>query len=83
MSAADIKKEVRRLGQAEVLHLAAYLKHLPRRMEPAYPAGLDATWNAMSAGDRISLKDHRKVSAELKKPGVRVRLRDRAVSDRS
>jgi hypothetical protein len=70
MSVALIKQEVSKLGQGEILHLAAYLKHLSRRGDPAYAAGLDATWNAMSAGDRISLGEYQKVSEELKKSGV-------------
>ena len=69
MSVTDIKDEVGRLKPAEVMHLAAYLKHLSRRADPAYAASLDATWDAMSAGDKISLGDYRKVSAELKKSG--------------
>lgn len=70
MSITQIKSEVSKLDQGEILHLAAYLKHLSRRGDPAYAAGLDATWNAMSAGDKISLSEFRKVSSELKKSGV-------------
>jgi len=70
MSVAEIKQEVGKLGRGEILHLAAYLKHLSRRSDPAYACGLDATWDAMSAGDKISLGEYKKVSEELRKSGV-------------
>lgn len=70
MSVAELKRQAKKLGQAETLHLAAYLKHLARRKDPVYLASLDATWNAMEAGDRISLTEFKKISAQLRKSGV-------------
>ncbi len=70
MSVAELKRQAKKLGPADTLHLAAYLTHLARRKDPAYLAGLDATWQAMEGGDRISLAEFKKISAQLKKSGV-------------
>ena len=70
MSVAELKRQAKKLGPADTLHLAAYLKHLARRKDPAYLASLDTTWNAMEAGDKISLAEFRKINARLKKSGV-------------
>ena len=70
MSVAELKRQAKKLGPAETLHLAAYLKHLARRKDPKYLASLDVTWSAMEAGDRITLADFKKISTQLRKSGV-------------
>lgn len=70
MSVAELKRQAKKLGPADTLHLAAYLAHLARRQDPAYLSGLDATWGAMGAGDKISLAEFKKISAQLRKSGV-------------
>ncbi|MBM3855707.1 MAG: hypothetical protein FJ399_21565 [Verrucomicrobia bacterium] len=70
MSVAELKRQAKKLGPAETIHLAAYLKHLSRRRDPAYLARLDETWNAMAAGDRLTLAQYRKISDGLRKSGV-------------
>jgi hypothetical protein len=70
MSVAELKRQARKLGPTDTLHLAAYLKHLARRKDPAYLAGLDATWNAMAAGDKLSLARFKRINVQLRKSGV-------------
>jgi hypothetical protein len=70
MSVAELKRQAKKLGPADTLHLAAYLRHLARRKHPAYLANLDATWDAMETGDKISLKDFKRISAQLRQSGV-------------
>ncbi len=70
MSVTELKRQARKLGPAETLHLAAYLKHLARRKDPGYLASLDATWAAMDAGDKVSLAEFKKISGQLRKSGV-------------
>jgi hypothetical protein len=70
MSVAELKRHAKKLGPADTLHLAAYLTHLARRRDPAYLASLDATCEAMEAGDKISLTEFKKINAQLRKSGV-------------
>ena len=70
MSVAEFKRQAEKLKPAETLHLAAYLKHLARRRDSSYLASLDATWRATEAGDRISLAEFKKITAQLRKSGV-------------
>lgn len=70
MSVAELKRQAKKLGSADTLHLAAYLKHLARRGDSGYLAGLDATRAAMEGGDKISLAEFKKISAQLKRSGV-------------
>ena len=70
MSVTELKRQARKLPPAETLHLAAYLKHLARRRDAAYLAGLDATCASMEAGDRTTLAEFKKISAQLRRSGV-------------
>jgi hypothetical protein len=70
MSVAELKRQAKKLGPADTMHLAAYLAHLARRQDPAYLASLDATWDAMEGGDKISLGEFKSISAQLRKSGV-------------
>lgn len=70
MSVAELKRQAKKLGPKDTIHLAAYLKHLARRKDPAFLAGLDATMVAMDSGDRISLTEYRKIHGQLRKAGV-------------
>jgi hypothetical protein len=67
MSLAELKSEVEKLPIAERQYLAAYLKHLTRRQDPDYGRGLDATWEAMQRGEKISLEPAWHLSNELRK----------------
>ena len=70
MSFAEIKQEAEKLSTAEVVYLAAYFRHLSRRRNPAYLAGLDAAWEAAKAGDSISLDDFRRLEADAREAGL-------------
>ena len=70
MSFAEIKQEAEKLSTAEVVYLAAYFRHLSRRGNPAYLAGLDAAWEAAKAGDRVSLDDFRRLEADAREAGL-------------
>ena len=70
MSFAEIKQEAEKLSTAEVVYLAAYFRHLSRRRNPAYLAGLDAAWEAAKAGDRVSLDDFRRLEADAREAGL-------------
>jgi len=70
MSFAEIKLEAEKLSAAEVVYLAAYFRHLSRRRNPAYLAGLDAAWEATEAGDRVSLDDFRRLEADARAAGL-------------
>ncbi len=70
MSVAELKRQAKKLGPADTQHLAAYLKHLARRKDPAYLASLDTTWEAMAAGEKNSLMEFKKINAQLRKSGV-------------
>ena len=59
-----------RTPAAEVVYLAAYFRHLSRRRNPAYLAGLDAAWDAAKAGDRVSLDDFRRLEADAREAGL-------------
>ena len=60
MSVAELKRQAKKLGPADTLHLAAYLTHLARRKDSGYLAGLDTAWAAMESGDKISLAEFKK-----------------------
>ncbi len=62
MSFAEIKQAAEKLSSAEVVYLAAYFPHLSRRNDPAYLAGLDEAWQVAESGDRISLRELRRIA---------------------
>lgn len=70
MSIAEIKKEATQLGSDEVIHLAAWFHHLARRKDLAYLKSLDDTFDAIDAGDKMSLDAYRKLSQGLQKSGL-------------
>lgn len=70
MSLAEIKSELERLPAVEKSYLAAYLKHLARRQDAGYTAGLDATWQRMESGEKVPLAQALHLSSELGKSGV-------------
>ncbi len=70
MSLAELKTELERLPAAEKSYLAAYLRHSARRSEAGYTAALDATWQTMEAGEKISLDQVLELSRELGKSGA-------------
>ncbi|CAM9323986.1 unnamed protein product [Phaeothamnion confervicola] len=51
-------------------HLAAFARHLARRNEPGYGAGLDAERDQMEKGDRIAGAEIRRLADELDGAGV-------------
>ena len=70
MSLAELKSELERLPAVDKSYLAAYLKHLSRRQEAGYAALLDATWQAMEAGEKVPLDRALELSRELGKSGA-------------
>lgn len=70
MSVAEIKAEMAKLPPAEIVHLAAYARHLARRSEPEYAARLDAEAEALERGDRISGTEVRRLAGELDRAGL-------------
>jgi hypothetical protein len=70
MSVAEIKAEMAKLPSAEIAHLAAFARHLARRSEASYAAGLDADHEQMEKGDRISGSELRRLAAELDHAGL-------------
>ena len=70
MSLAELKSELERLPAADKSYLAAYLKHSARRQEAGYTASLDATWQTMEAGEKVSLDRALELSRELGKSGA-------------
>lgn len=70
MSLAELKSELERLPAAEKSYLAAYLKHSARRQEAGYGEALDATWQCMETGEKVSLDRALQLSRELGKSGA-------------
>ena len=70
MSITEIKKEAARLGDDDVIHLAAWFHHLARRKDPAYLKSLDDALGAADKSDRMSLSDYRRLSHELDQSGL-------------
>lgn len=70
MSVAEIKAEMAKLPPAEIVHLAAYARHLAQRNEPGYAARLDAEAEALEKGDRIAGAEVRRLAGELDRAGL-------------
>ena len=70
MSLAELKSELERLPPAQKSYLAAYLKHSARRQDASYLQSLDATWQVMESGDKVSLAEALRLSKELGKNGA-------------
>ena len=70
MSLAELKSELERLPAADKSYLAAFLKHSARRQEAGYTASLDATWQTMEAGEKVSLERAVELSRDLGKSGA-------------
>jgi hypothetical protein len=70
MSLAELKSELERLPAADKSYLAAYLRHSARRQEAGYTASLDATWQTMEAGEKVSLDRALELSRELGNSGA-------------
>ncbi|MDO8544685.1 MAG: hypothetical protein Q7S40_29945 [Opitutaceae bacterium] len=70
MSVAEIKAEMAKLPPAEIVHLAAFARHLARRNESGYAAGLDADREQLEKGDRISGAELRRLAGELDRAGL-------------
>jgi len=70
MSLAEIKKEADNLSSDEVIYLAAWFHHQARRRDPSYLSALDAAWDEMEAGDRISLSEYRRLPDNLTQSGL-------------
>ena len=69
MSVAEIKAEMAQLAPGEIVHLAAYARHLARRNEPGYASDLDAQSDQMKQGDRIAGTALRRLAGELDHAG--------------
>lgn len=65
MSAAEIKSEMAKLAPDEIMHLAAYARHLAPRNEPGYAAELDAEGDRLEKGERIAGAELRRLAGEL------------------
>ncbi len=70
MSVAEIKAEMAKLPPAEIVHLAAFARHLARRSEASYAAALDAERAQLEQGDRITGADLRRLSSEMDQAGL-------------
>jgi hypothetical protein len=70
MSVTEIKAEMAKLPPAEMVQLAAYARHLARRNEPGYTAGLDAERDQLEKGDRIAGAELRRLAGELDRAGL-------------
>ena len=70
MSVAEIKAEMAKLPPAEIIHLAAFARHLARRNEASYAAGLDAEHEQLEKGDRIPRAELRRLAGELDRAGL-------------
>jgi hypothetical protein len=70
MSVAEIKAEMAKLPPAEIVHLAAFARHLARRSEASYAAALDTERTQLEQGDRISGAEIRRLSGELDQAGL-------------
>lgn len=70
MSVAEIKAEMAKLTPGEMVHLAAYARHLARRNEPGYAAALDAERDLFEKGDRIAGAELRRLAGELDRAGL-------------
>ena len=70
MKLSEVKTAVAQWPEEEKIHLAAYLRHLARRDDPAHRAELDRQWEAMSRGERIHLTELRKIESDLSARGV-------------
>jgi hypothetical protein len=70
MSVAEIKAEMAKMPREEVLQLAAFATHLAHRQEPGYHAGLDAAFEAMERGDKVTSQEFRRMLAEQRKTGA-------------
>lgn len=70
MSVAEIKSEMAKLAPGEIVHLAAYARHLARRNEPSYAAELDAARDQMGQGDRIAGAELRRLASEFDRAGL-------------
>lgn len=70
MSVAEIKSEMAKLAPGEIMHLAAYARHLARRNEPGYAAGLDIERDQLEQGDRIAGAELRRLAGELDSAGL-------------
>jgi len=65
MSVAEIKAEMAQLAPDEIMHLAAYARHLARRNEPSDAAELDAERDRLEKGERIAGTELRRLAGEL------------------
>jgi len=70
MSITEIKKEAVSLGNEDIIHLAAWFHHMARRKDPAYLKSLDDSFEAIDAGDRLTLSAYKKLSQELNQSGL-------------
>ena len=70
MSISEIKKEAGSLGDEDVIHLAAWFHHLARRKDSAYLRSLDGSFEAIDAGDKLTLGAYKKLSQELNQSGL-------------
>jgi hypothetical protein len=70
MSVAEIKAEMAKLPPGEMVHLATFARHLARRNEPGYAAGLDAERDQLEKGDRIAGAELRRLAGELDRAGL-------------
>jgi len=70
MSVAEIKSEMAKLEPGEIVHLAAYARHLARRNEAGHAAELDTQRDQLEAGDRIAGAELRRLAGELDRAGL-------------
>ncbi len=70
MSVAELKAEMAKLPPGDMVHLAAYARHLARRSDPSYTAGLDAERDQLEKGDRIAGAEVRRLAEELDRAGL-------------
>ncbi len=67
MSSAELKRIADQLSPEERLFLAAYLKHLARRDDPAYQAELTRLNREIDRGKKYSLEQVKRINERLKK----------------
>lgn len=70
MSLQELKAGIEQSTPEERLFLAAYLKHLARKDDPAYRADLAQRIDEMKAGKRFSLDQVKRVHQSLEAEGL-------------
>ncbi|HTA31723.1 MAG TPA: hypothetical protein VK731_14610 [Candidatus Cybelea sp.] len=70
MSSAELMETANSLTADQRIFLAAYLKHLGRRNDPAYRAELGRLNREIDDGKKITLKQAKRLHQQLKAQGL-------------